>query len=474
MEDEFKTVIGAGMRTYADFARRTPIPARNDGKTTTTRNTMQLVNASIARPNFLYHFDGEFADAVALTQGAFTGRNFGWLASESAIAIKHIGNVIRNDNGTGALAQAYGGSYAKVFAADPSVPADLRLPPAFQLNVATATDQQILTALGNLVNVYLENLVFSKDSAGNYNGSPYDVFLAKNKLPRQPNAGESNLAYSRRLRAALAALKQPLFVGPADGQFVLHQIPFAFGPEELQGLTWFLNEPAAPLQKSVGKTTKRITRALPPPPPPPPASVGIGNCIACHAAPDFSDQLFHTTGVTQLEYEHFHGPGSFMNLAIPNLAQRTANPAAYLPATAAHPSYLGTFRSVPSPSTPGFTDLGMWNIYQNPDMPASQPALTAITRNLFGALSAASTLDKTVASFKTPGLRDLFDSNPYFHDGSRDTFVDVLDFYLQVSQMARTGQLRNADPELSRIQLNPVQAGQVARFLTSLTEDFQD
>ena len=39
----------SGVRTYADFARRSPVPQRGDGIITTPRNSPPLVNASLAR-----------------------------------------------------------------------------------------------------------------------------------------------------------------------------------------------------------------------------------------------------------------------------------------------------------------------------------------------------------------------------------------------------------------------------------------
>src|SRR6266498_1987945 len=47
--DEQKGVSGGGNRTYADFARRSPLPPRADGKLTTPRNSPPLVNASLSR-----------------------------------------------------------------------------------------------------------------------------------------------------------------------------------------------------------------------------------------------------------------------------------------------------------------------------------------------------------------------------------------------------------------------------------------
>ena len=57
--DEFVGVLGGSMRTYTDFAVRSPIPSRPDGKLTAPRNSPPLVNASLDRPGgALFHFDG--------------------------------------------------------------------------------------------------------------------------------------------------------------------------------------------------------------------------------------------------------------------------------------------------------------------------------------------------------------------------------------------------------------------------------
>jgi hypothetical protein len=93
------------MRTYTDFATRSPIPSRQDGKLTAPRNSPPLVNASLNRPGgTLFHFDGEFSTLEDLIVGTFTGRNFGWLPGQKAEAIRHIARVVREDDGKGAIA----------------------------------------------------------------------------------------------------------------------------------------------------------------------------------------------------------------------------------------------------------------------------------------------------------------------------------------------------------------------------------
>ena len=104
----------------------------------------------------------------------------------------------------------------------------------------------------------------------------------------------------------------------------------------------------------------------------------IGNCVACHSPPDFTDFLFHNTGAAQGEYDAIFGTASFMALAVPGLAQRESNYNAYLPPTTNHPNALGTFESPPSTNDPGQVDLGLWNVFANPDFPAPQPDLQQI------------------------------------------------------------------------------------------------
>jgi cytochrome c peroxidase len=462
-----------GMRTYGDFARRSPIPQRaEDDKTHAPRNSPPLVNASLPRRGGpLFHFDGEFATLHDLVKDTYTGRNYGWLPGEHGQAVRHFAAVIRNDDGSGELAQEFGGAYRVVLkGTDRSIPGELRLPEEFRIDVDTASDEELFEQVTRITVAYVEDLQFSRDDDGAFNLSPYDLFLEKNGLPRQPRKNETDKQYSQRLLRKVRRLKHAQYVAPEDGKFAFHNQAFEFGPTELEGMKLFFTRSSN--AHGLGKRSQH--RA--------------GNCVACHAAPNFTDFSLHNTGITEFEYDGIHGEGAFEALYIPALDVRNSNPLAWLPATGAHPDALEPLRAIPSAERPGETDLGAWNIFANPDFPNPQKklrrllcheqrqALLQIPRAGWRDrhhCSKPALLERSIASFKTPGLRDLGHSAPYMHNGQLDTLEAVVDFYVNVSEQAREGRLRNPAPALHGIRLSAEDVEPIAAFLRALNEDYE-
>lgn len=466
---------GYGMRTYSDFARRSPVPAREDGKTITVRNSPPLVNASLPRKNFFLHFDAEFTTMVDLVKGTLSGRNYGWIPGEGAMAIAHVAKVIREDNGEGDLASSdfEGIPYKTLLTGtDPSLPEGFVLPKEFRVDVDNATDAQIFQAVSKLIAAYTEDLAFSQDDNGNFNLSPYDVFLAKNGLPQQPRKWESDISYSKRLLRKIKRLERRdklQFVSgnpnTDDGAFEFHDQSFVFGKGELQGLKIFF------------KQKKRALR------PSDLAKGKIGNCIACHAAPNFTDFEFHNNGVAQEEYDHIHGPGSFSQLEIPRFWPRLINHNEFLPATEQHPHAQELFRAIPTADNPKLTDLGLWNIFLNFDFAKPQQRIWRSLcqdviedrfqgRKRFRRCHPLSLLQRSIARFKTPGLRDLGHSAPYNHTGQAETLADVIRLDMKSAKLARNGELRNADSEMKEIGLTEQDIAPLVLFLQSLNEDY--
>jgi cytochrome c peroxidase len=66
--------------------------------------------------------------------------------------------------------------------------------------------------------------------------------------------------------------------------------------------------------------------------------------------------------------------------------------------------------------------------------------------------------------FRTPTLRNVSLTAPYFHDGSATTLAEVIEFYDKGGQPNR-----NLDPAMRRLNLSPQEKQQLVHFLESLT-----
>ncbi len=418
------------------------------------------------------------------------------------------------------------------------IPDQFRLASDFRIDVSTASDPQIFNEVARLISAYLDSLRLERTAEGIHSGSAYDMFLAKNNLPAQPAPDESDVEYSQRLLQKVDELQNPKFVMAYERWLRFHPHVAQFGKQELTGLKLFLRQgaPASPglAEKSLAEKSlaEKISAANRIPPffllaglplfglllgrargkrkrpsdwivavavglflcammaaaMNSPAAVAqaaanstshsdtithAGNCFRCHPAPEFTDTRFHNTGAAQEEYDSVHGAGSFAQLPVPSYAECRRHPDRYLPATPTHPHATGVFRSIPIISNASATDLGMWNVFANPDYPEVQSEMRRLLCD-DGPCDPKLQLPRTIAIFRTPGLRDLGHSAPYLHTGRMTTVEDVLHFYLRMSALARDGQLRNPDPELSRISLDEQDLVALAAFLRSLDEDYDN
>jgi len=77
--------------------------------------------------------------------------------------------------------------------------------------------------------------------------------------------------------------------------------------------------------------------------------------------------------------------------------------------------------------------------------------------------------DNDNAAFKTPSLRHVAATPPYFHDGSAKTLDDVIDHY------AKGGKPRkNLDPEIRKFSITPEEKRALVRFLEALTGEIRE
>lgn len=412
-----------GMRTYTDFSQRVLIPSAVDKKTHAERNTPMLVGiGSPYSRNRFSHWDGEFSDHSGTVLGNFTGRNMGWLQNEKEAALKNIVEVLRGDNGKTQQGPDFGGSYEEVFRSDASIDPEFRLETGERIIFSTANDQDIIKGVVNAVTAYMNDLDFQTNEKGQYNGSPFDQFLLTNGFSTIPNKNETSKAYTERLRDFLKNLQSPKFVAEKD--FPSHHKSFSFGHRELQGAKIFFDLPNHPRNK--------------------------GACFQCHTAPLFSDQSFHNVGTTQAVYDEVHGFGAFLQKYIPSLEHRGS---------------LFQNTAVVKGDKTKF-DLGVWNFFER-----NQEVTSFIKKDI--CQGGDCPLEGMIGRFKTPSLRDLGHSNPYFHHGQMDDLRGVLAHYMKVGIQARQGLLRNPDPKLNGIQINGHGIQYLERFLNSLNEDYE-
>jgi cytochrome c peroxidase len=82
-------------------------------------------------------------------------------------------------------------------------------------------------------------------------------------------------------------------------------------------------------------------------------------------------------------------------------------------------------------------------------------------------------LQRMVATFKTPTLRNLKYTQPYFHNGSLHTLEEVLSAMIDLSAAAQAGRVREADDELAKIKITNADISPLVAFLNSLNEDLK-
>jgi cytochrome c peroxidase len=241
--------------------------------------------------------------------------------------------------------------------------------------------------------------------------TPYDRFVQVNGLIGGPAQGEDPKLFANRLLANVAALERKHGL----------KLPVGFGGSALAGLKVFLRTSGA------GST---------------------GNCVSCHAPPLFTDFSFHNMGISQSEYDRVNGDGSFSEMAIPAAAD------AHRPSS--------QFREIPSKRRPEFADLGHWNFVDLKTSPLRRPGEDD---DHF--------LQRMVATFKTPTLRNLDFTQPYMHTGGFTTIESALAELMRLSELARAGQVRSGDEELTRIKITNPDIPSLVAFLKTLNEDLR-
>lgn len=73
-------------------------------------------------------------------------------------------------------------------------------------------------------------------------------------------------------------------------------------------------------------------------------------------------------------------------------------------------------------------------------------------------------------AFKTPGLRNIELTGPYFHNGGKATLMQVVDFYNRGGDFSEQNE-EDLDPDISRIHLSDQEKEDLVAFLIGLTDE---
>ena len=117
-----------------------------------------------------------------------------------------------------------------------------------------------------------------------------------------------------------------------------------------------------------------------------------------------------------------------------------------------------------------FHNTGLYNLDGNGAYPASNPGLIAVTGN-----------PQDMGRFKTPSLRNIALTAPYFHDGSAATLSDVLDHYAAGGRTIASGPNAGVgsasplkDPLVAGFTLSDAERADLIAFLGSLSDQLFD
>ena len=362
-----------GRQHWSDSTPLSVMPANDrGGKLETTRNSPTLLDAVTAGP---YPSDGAYETLSDYLAHKLLSEHMGWRPDDTDRAESEIQALLAYDDGSDPLAE---GSYAEQFKTVKNVDV-----------TALSAEDAVSTVIASLMD-YLGTVVTRNTSA-------YDAIMYLNRFPEAlAGEGDTPVDYAGRFFGRVAN---------EEGR-VLIRFPNIYTEVAYQGLKTFMRVIPTWNSSVVGE------------------EVNIGNCVACHVPPKFTDHKFHNMGVAQMEYDALHGDSAFARLA----------PAA--------PSESTASRAVAG--DPEKVDLGRWNVDAK---------------------------EENIGAVKTPKLRNPTGTAPYMHNGQYPTIEDAIRQHIQAAELARAGKLRNPDPELAKISgLTDSDVTQLVAFFETLNE----
>ena len=174
---------------------------------------------------------------------------------------------------------------------------------------------------------------------------------------------------------------------------------------------------------------------------------GKGHCIACHGGAEFTNASFRNVVDKRLEVMLINGRYKTYDNGFYNIGVRKT-----------------------------LDDIGIGGT-DNFGIPLSESVLFLTGRaNLLGNSFDSSKyagVPREVnvnGAFKTPGLRNIELTGPYFHNGGKSTLMQVVDHYNRGGDFGKDNQ-ENLDVDIQRLGLSETEKVNLVKFLLTLTDD---
>lgn len=175
---------------------------------------------------------------------------------------------------------------------------------------------------------------------------------------------------------------------------------------------------------------------------------GQAKCINCHGGAELTNASFANVISKRLETMPINGQSKTYDNGFYNIGVRPT----------AEDLGVGAMDPFNNPlSEARMAALGKTNMLGNAFDSSTLPPLSSATISVDGA-------------FKTPGLRNVELTGPYFHNGGKATLMQVIDFYNRGGDFAKENR-QDLHPDIKPLGLSQQQKEDLVAFLLALTDE---
>ncbi len=165
-------------------------------------------------------------------------------------------------------------------------------------------------------------------------------------------------------------------------------------------------------------------------------------CAFCHGGPEFSNASFSIAGARRIGSMRMADGGAAMyDTGFYNIGVRPTN------------------------EDPGVGGNDPFGLPLSETLMQQQGRTALLGSDFSGVPVPADARVAVLGAFKTPGLRNIELTGPYFHNGGKATLMQVMDFY------ARGGDFRDENVRLAPLSLTPQDKQDVVAFMLALTDE---